>query len=542
MRRTWQSLLAAVALLLAPQGAQAHFLWIVAGGQSPDGKVHVYFSESAEPDEPELLNRVAKAKLQQATPGDTVELPLVRGEESLVGSPSGAGPQAFFISHTYGALTRGADTFLLNYHAKCYNTDQPMLWTAVGNSTALPFEITPRMSGKETVLQVTWKGQPLADAEVTIEAEGIENIEGKTDKRGSFAKELPLGKKYSIRVKHVEEVAGTFEGTEYKSARHYATLALQLPSQLAANGLPKLDPAVTSFGGAIIGDYAYVYGGHLGDAHHYSEPGQSGRFARLNLKQPTQWEQLADVPKRTGLAMVPYKGRILRVGGFVATNKDEEKDALVSMADVAGYDPSSNAWTDLTPLPKGRSSLDALVIGDSLYVVGGWFMNPGEETVWHDTALVADLTQSPIAWKELAKPPFHRRALSLGEWKGQLVAIGGMQEQGGPTQTTAIYNPGAQTWTSGPELQGNAMDGFGASAFAIGDTLYVSTMSGKLQRLNHDGTRWDVIAQLAHPRFFHRMLPTADGQLLFLGGASMQSGKVAEVELIDPAELLTTQR
>ncbi|OYW23525.1 MAG: hypothetical protein B7Z55_03460 [Planctomycetales bacterium 12-60-4] len=542
MRQTWQSFLAAAALLFAPHGAQAHFLWIVAGGQSPDGKVHVYFSESAEPDEPELLNRVAKAKLHQVMPGDLVELPLVRGEESLVASPSGTGPQTFYVSHTYGALTRGGDTFLLNYHAKCYNSDQPMVWTAVGNANALPLEITPRISGNETILQVTWKGEPLAEAEVTIEAEGLENIEGRTDKRGSFAKELPFGKKYSLRVKHVEDVAGTYEGTEYKSARHYATLALQLPSQLAANGLPKLDPPVTSFGGAIVGDYAYVYGGHLGDAHHYSEPGQSGRFARLNLKHPSQWEDLASVPKRTGLAMVPYKGKVIRIGGFVATNKDEEKDALVSMADVASYDPATNTWAELTALPKGRSSLDALVIGDSLYVVGGWFMNAGEETVWHDSALVADLTQSPIVWKELPNPPFHRRALSLGEWKGQLVAIGGMQEKGGPTKATAIYNPATQTWSDGPELQGNNMDGFGSSAFAIGDTLYVTTMSGKLQRLSHDGGRWDVIAQVAHPRFFHRMLPTADGKLLIVGGASMQTGKVAEVELIDPAELLTARK
>ena len=37
----------------------------------------------------------------------------------------------------------------------------------------------------------------------------------------------------------------------------------------------------------------------------------------------------------------------------------------------ARFDPESNSWEDLPPLPEGRSSLDAAVVGDTLYVVGG---------------------------------------------------------------------------------------------------------------------------------------------------------------------------
>lgn len=534
MLRTWSLWSAVGALLLLPQIAQAHFIWVVAGSQSPDGKVHVYFSEEAEPDNPKLLERIASAKLQQSFAGETVVLPLSTGTDSLVATPTGNGPHAYTISHKYGVMTRGDATFLLNYHAKCYSGDQPRWWTPVGNNEQLPLEIVPRMDGIQTLLLVTWNGQPLADAEVTIEAEGMETQTATTSKRGVVAKELPLGKRYSIRVKHVEQVAGKLDDKEYAEARHYSTLALQLPEKPMTNSLPELDPPVTSFGAAIIGDHAYVYGGHLGSAHHYSEPGQSGRFTRLNLKQPGKWEDLAAVPKRTGTAMVPYKQTLIRVGGFVARNAEEEKEDMVSMADVIQYDPATNEWTELTPLPKGRSSHDAVVIGDYLYVAGGWAMDAGKETEWHTDALVADLTKSPLVWETLPEIPFTRRAVSLGEWQGKLVVIGGMQQRGGPTKATAVYDPAKKEWSEGPELQGDTMDGFGSSAFAIGDTLYVSTMSGRLQRLSADGRRWDVIAQLQNPRFFHRMLPTAEGELLFVGGASMQSGKVSEVELFSP--------
>jgi hypothetical protein len=53
-----------------------------------------------------------------------------------------------------------------------------------------------------------------------------------------------------------------------------------------------------------------------------------------------------------------------------------------------------------------------------------------------------------------------------------------------------------------------------------------------LQRLTDDGSKWDVVGQMAHPRFFHRMLPTHDGRLLIVGGASMESGKIRALELL----------
>jgi uncharacterized GH25 family protein len=542
MLRHWHILFATMALAIAPQVAHAHFLWIVAGGQSPDGKVHVYFSESATPDDPDLLDRIVKAKLHQAAPGQLTELALTKGEESLVAVPTGTASKAFFLSHAYGVLTRGEETFQLKYHAKCYGSDQPQSWIAVANAEALPLEITPRLENGKVVFTVLWKNKPLEGAAVTVGGGGIDKLEGTTDKQGEFAAEMPLGRKYSIRVKHTENEKGEVDGKAFASIRHYATLALQLPSTVVTAGLPALDPCVTSFGAAIVGDYAYVYGGHLGGAHHYSESGQSGRFSRLNLKQPTQWEDLAAVPKRTGLAMVPHHGKVYRLGGFVAKNKEGDDQVLVSMADVASYDPKTNQWTDLTPLPRGRSSHDAVVIGDKLYVAGGWEMNGAEKTVWHDKALVADLTQSPLVWRELPAPPFQRRALSLAEWRGKLVCIGGMQEQGGPTTATALFDAATGKWSEGPALQGANMDGFGSSAFAVGNELYVSTMSGKLQRLSHDGSRWDVVAQLAHPRFFHRMLPTADGRLLIVGGASMKSGKIGELEWLTPVETTTASR
>jgi len=107
-----------------------------------------------------------------------------------------------------------------------------------------------------------------------------------------------------------------------------------------------------------------------------------------------------------------------------------------------------------------------------------------------------------------------------------------MQIEGGPTTQANVYDPATDAWSDAPSLLGTSMDGFGNSSFACHGALYVSTISGSLQRLSADGKCWNFVGQLDHPRFFHRMLPWKDSSLVAVGGGNMSVGKVTEVDLI----------
>ena len=303
------------------------------------------------------------------------------------------------------------------------------------------------------------------------------------------------------------------------------------PAARAAE-LPPLEKSVTSFGAAIVGESLYVYGGHYGEAHHYSNTSQSNELLRLNLKKPAGWEAIATGPRLQGLAMVAHDGKLYRVGGFTAHNEEGEEHDLRSTADFARFDPETGKWEDLSPLPAPRSSHDAVVIGDMLYVVGGWALGEGDQQ-WHDTALVVDLSQPQLQWKELPQPPFKRRALSTGAVEGKLYAIGGMQEEGGPTTRVDMFDPATGKWSEGPSLPGKPMEGFGSSAFEADGKLFVSTIEGNLYRLSADAKTWEADRKLETARFFHRMLPVGEHQLLFVGGANMSIGKFDHLEVID---------
>lgn len=289
---------------------------------------------------------------------------------------------------------------------------------------------------------------------------------------------------------------------------------------------------VTSFGAAIVGDELYIYGGHTGRAHTYYREAQANTLRRLDLKSG-KWKSLGEGPHLQGLAMVGHRDKLYRMGGFTAKNKDGEAHDLHSQASVSQYDTATNKWSVITPMPEPRSSFDAAVLGDRVFVIGGWQMQGGSESKWSKTAYSLHLSSKNPKWEALPKPPFQRRALSVAAHDGKIYAIGGMQKKGGPTTAVDIFDVEKQVWTKGPKLQGEPMNGFGSSAFAVGGRLYVSTYNGTLQRLSADGSEFEIVEELDNARFFHRMLPLSKGKLISVGGASMQTGKFEEVDVID---------
>lgn len=524
--------------------ASAHFLWIVPNPASQAKTVDVYFSETASPDDPALLKKfsgltvVAVSRNRDDVKRQEIELKMEN--DALVGVLPGDASSPLTAQHTYGVVSRKGEPFLLKYYAKAYPTSLPGRWAAVNDPEAAALEITPRLTGGDLVLGVTWKGKPVAGDEVVIDGPGLnEKLQGETDAEGTFRCRLPASGLYSIRARHVEHEQGMLGDQRYTSIRHYATLSLpySLPEVAAVNHtLPPLPKGVTSFGAAVAGEDLYVYGGHFGEAHHYSNAGQSNEFLKLSLRSPeAQWQPLPGGPKLTGLAMASHAGKLYRVGGFTAKNSEQEEQDLWSQDGFAMFDPATNTWTDLPPLPEPRSSHDAAVLDGRLYVVGGWQLAGPDSTTWHDTAWFCDLQQQELSWLPVPKPPFQRRALSLAAHDGKLYVLGGMQESGRPTTQVDVFDPATQTWSRGPALIGPDMEGFGNSSFDIGGRLFATTMSGSVQRLNHEGGQWELVGQLAHPRFFHRQLTTPQGDLLVIGGASMQTGKTRSVEVFKGA-------
>jgi hypothetical protein len=299
----------------------------------------------------------------------------------------------------------------------------------------------------------------------------------------------------------------------------------------------ELPLTLTSFGAARLGDKVYVYGGHTGEAHSYSNDQQSNQLLSLDLSHPDQpWKVESESDRLQGLALIAYQGKVIRVGGFSALNAAGEKHVLKSTAEVAAYDVASGKWEELPALPEPRSSHDAILVGSKIYVVGGWQLDGGSsDSKWGDKAFVIDLAASNPQWSEIAAPPFKRRALSLAQLGDSIIAVGGMEANQEITRHTTIYSPAENAWHEGPELVGDGhMMGFGTAAIAVDGATLVSAIDGSLQELKVGADQWTPCGKTEDARFFHELISLDAHHVLVLGGANMgEHRKFQNIEVIN---------
>lgn len=297
---------------------------------------------------------------------------------------------------------------------------------------------------------------------------------------------------------------------------------------------PALPEAFSSFGAAVSDGHVYVYGGHTGKAHTYSTDTVSGKFRRLKLAEPKSWEELPGGDGLQGLALVAHGGKLYRIGGMQPRNKAGDPADNHSTATCTVFDPKTSKWEKLPDMPAGRSSHDAVVVGDQIIVVGGWnLQGVNAKSVWHDTTLLLDLTKKPLKWEAVAQP-FERRALNVGTIDGKVYVVCGMSSENETEKTVDIFDPVKKTWSRGPSLPGSIRNGFTPAVCTAGDRLYASPADGKLYRLTEKKDGWEEAGALEKSRVVHRIVPARDDLILVLGGAGKASN-VADTEAIEPA-------
>jgi hypothetical protein len=221
--------------------ARGHFVWIDVVQEGPARQIEVYFSETADPGEPHLLEKIGQTKVTlhvpNNSPAQTVSLKPVKDELAgkLVGpAPDGKSYQLEAICD-YGIVDKGGQPFLLQYYAQHIAGDysqwqsQSQLQSQGGAPRApLAVQVNPTPAG--FACTVVWNGKPLANAELVINFPEGDTIERRTDDSGKCAVTTKIKGEFAIRTRHVEAgKSGQREGKKYAEVRHYATLTAWLP-------------------------------------------------------------------------------------------------------------------------------------------------------------------------------------------------------------------------------------------------------------------------------------------------------------------------
>jgi hypothetical protein len=564
MKRTIYGVVSGVAAVLLGlalgSSTDAHFLWLKSETQDGKPQAVLFFGESAQDESHHFPEKLDGTKIwRRGADGKRFEVASTKVDNddrvAYVGPLASDEPCVLETSAQYGLYSN----WLLNYYTKHVHAAANDQLAVAGASPELKMDIVPRTDDNSLELTVLWGGKPRADVSVSVTVADGDAKELKTDEKGQVTLKPVAEGLLAVVANFVDETAkGELNGKPYAAVASYATLTLPWkcpcsddagpaaeekkesaakgePTPEAQSALPLLPEPVSSFGAAEADGWLYVYSGHTGTEHDHSAANQSQHFRRVQLAGGKEWEELPMQRPLQGLALVAYGGKLYRVGGMNARNATTKDEAdLYSTDEFACFDPATRTWTALAPLPAPRSSHNAVVIGHQLYVAGGWKLAGSKSSEWLDRSSVYDFNDPSAGWQPLPEQSFRRRALAAGEWHGQLVAIGGMDEDQAISERVDLFDPKTGLWSRAAELPGEDMAGFGVAACNVGDRLYVCGSEGVAYSLSEDGKKWELAGKLANPRFFHQLVPDGSTGLFAIGGAT-EKGHLADSERISVA-------
>lgn len=234
--------------------------------------------------------------------------------------------------------------------------------------------------------------------------------------------------------------------------------------------------------------YAAVNGKIYGIGGQFLKDEKLGNAANVHAYDPAtnRWTAVASLPmplSHVHTATVVVNGRIVTAGG-----NTNDASFPKTVGNVFSYDPPTNKWVSLPPLPDIRQAAVAELIGERLYVSTGTprGINP-QPTTWS--------RQVVNAWDAAAAMP-----VALGETAGGVIGSK-LYVVGEGSNATLAYDITQGTWSSATALARRPFPGSHHAAEVVNGKLYLfggfgGSSEGRVQIYDPAANRWSVGASM----------------------------------------------
>ena len=256
------------------------------------------------------------------------------------------------------------------------------------------------------------------------------------------------------------------------------TLLAQMPTSPWKKGAPFPEPDEELYG-VTVNSKLYVMGGW--------DNGKA-RGANYEYDPATdRWTKKSPMPRPAHhAALAAVNGKIYAFGGFVApTNTPIPLGAAWEpIADAYEFNPATDSWKPIAPLPGKRGSAIAAEVGGKIYVIGGATTMEGSKDPFFTAfgpakVLATNDVYDPATntWESRNPMSVPRNHAFSGVVNGKIYVIGGRTGHGfilSATNTDVVeaYDPASNTWSMPKERMPTARSG-GASG-SDGRRIYVA--------------------------------------------------------------------
>ncbi len=303
---------------------------------------------------------------------------------------------------------------------------------------------------------------------------------------------------------------------------------------------PFPEPAEELYGAAAAGRL-YVFGGLA--------PGWKPRGLAFEYDPATNtWTKKKPMPLASHhVAFAELGGKIYAFGGFVPPQSGPP--AWVPVDNTWEYDPATDSWKALAPLPTKRGSPVAATVGGKIYVIGGATTSPGaREPIVHPArphvtvGTVEEYDPATNSWRARTPMPTPRNHAGVGVVGGKIYVIGGRTgaafiSVATNTDIVEEYDPATDTWGSVKARMPTARSAVAYATYK--DRIYIAGGEFQDDRLMaafrvfeayHPPTNsWLTLPRMPVPR--HGLAGAVIGNRLHLVSGDVQSSGLTGVEV-----------
>ncbi len=217
-----------------------------------------------------------------------------------------------------------------------------------------------------------------------------------------------------------------------------------------------------------------------------------------------EWKELAPMPTRRGAAAAGVAGgKIYVTGGANSLSGVTENGIHPArphnvVATVEQYDPATNTWKTVRSLLLARNHHVAVGVGDKVYAIGGRVGAAFISSASNNVDLVEMYDPATDLWTPRARMPTARSAIGAGVYNDNILVAGGEgQDQRFLAAFKAVeaYDLALNRWQALPPMPHPR---HGLAVGAIGNRLY--TVSGDGQSagsgLEHGAVAFNEILQM----------------------------------------------
>jgi N-acetylneuraminic acid mutarotase len=256
------------------------------------------------------------------------------------------------------------------------------------------------------------------------------------------------------------------------------------------------------------------------------------------LSQPLSWQTLANAPIALAEAQSTVaNGKLYVFGGYNITTPDYQP---TNAAEV--FDPSTNTWTSLAPMPVAETHMGVATDGTNIYVAGGYTFDPQTTFQTFSTSNVFRYDIVSNTWNTYTPLPAARGAGAMVYLGGQLHFVGGVDVNRNGQTEHWVLDPSSSSpqWSTATSLAQSANH---TSAVVLNGKIVVvggqstsddsTTLTSVWQWDPSNPSQWTALAPMPIARS-HAMVDVIDGDIVVAGGTTANDVPLASVIVYDP--------